>query len=227
MVTKIFIFGRLGSGKSTASKFIIELTKKAGLDCIRCEDSHILYSLFFSGKYNSYFSKILKDGKLYSFNVTNPRIYDIITPEFEHEVICQIKGLKRTIVIVEFARPDYDRAFRLFSYDFLQDAYFIFIDADGEQCFQRIKERSSSVKQIAVNDNQYISEKNVKIMFGKDNLSYILTKFKLDYRIPDENILPIINNGNISQFKEKIYGCTQPLIAQHLKTDNHPRFDSA
>src|SRR5207245_1672361 len=50
------------------------------------------------------------------------------------------------ILLIEFARNDYQRAFHQFKQELLQDAYFIYLSSDVEVCQQRIRERVAKPK---------------------------------------------------------------------------------
>jgi hypothetical protein len=47
------------------------------------------------------------------------------------------------IILLEFSRNDYEKAFQQFSREFLQDAYFLYLNVYHEICNKRIRERVS------------------------------------------------------------------------------------
>ena len=70
-----------------------------------------------------------------------------------HAYISNIE--KNEFIVIEFAREDYDKAFKQFSQDFLQDAYFLLINTNPEMCKQRIHER---ITHPVTADDHFVSD---------------------------------------------------------------------
>ncbi len=94
--------------------------------------------------------------KYKGFNVIDYRVFDEALKVLEGNIHQNILNIEENaLIVIEFARDDYDRAFKQFSQDFLQNAYFILIDTDLEICKQRIHER---VTHYTTPDDHFVSD---------------------------------------------------------------------
>ena len=76
------------------------------------------------------------------FDVLDLTAFDNALKKLEQVINRHLSSAKQIeIILIEFARNDYQRAFQQFSAEFLQDAYFLYLDADIETCKRRIRER--------------------------------------------------------------------------------------
>src|SRR5258708_26453591 len=90
------------------------------------------------------------------FDVVKFEAFDEALQELEERSGTQISGgPEQRIVLIEFARNDYRKAFQQFSPAFLQDAYFLYLDTNIEVCKQRI---STRVANPQTEDDYYVSD---------------------------------------------------------------------
>src|SRR2546423_1930885 len=137
MTVKVFVLGRPGSGKSTGARIIVSNAQRRGWSVIRINDFDILKEMFQADIHHERFLPAAHGG----FDVIDFSVLDTALEEVERRVRDQMFGIGKKLITIEFARDDYSEALRLFSCDFLQDAYFLFIDAHIETCIQRIHRR--------------------------------------------------------------------------------------
>src|SRR6266700_2647817 len=74
------------------------------------------------------------------FDIIDLSAFDVALKSLEQQVNEYISTAKSTeIILIEFSRNDYQRAFQQFSHaSFLKDAYFLYLDANIETCKRRI-----------------------------------------------------------------------------------------
>ncbi len=111
---------------------------------------------------------------------------------------------KRVFITIEFAREDYDEAFKQFSPAFLQDAHFLFINTDFEKCKQRIHER---IIHPMTDDDHYVSD-------------YALDTYYVNQYPPqDEDIMKrltvIENQGLWGDTIKEINSIVQQILLKH------------
>ncbi len=151
---KIFIVGRPGCGKSQAARYIEELLKREKLSVARVNDYTILKAMFESDTEGKQFHPTV-DRK--GFDVIDFSVLDIALKNAEQQAKKDLRS--HNVVIIEFARDDYNIALKQFSKKFLKNAYFLFIDSGIETCIQRICER---VKHQRTSDDYNVSERIIR-----------------------------------------------------------------
>src|SRR2546421_8366791 len=128
MALKVFVLGRPGSGKSTATRRILKLVQRKGLSAIRVNDYEILQSWFKQEKFqpcNDH--KQFRSTAYNGFDVTDFSVLNTALEELEKRVWKYIYSAKNEFILIEFARDDYGKALSFFSKNFLQNAYFLFL----------------------------------------------------------------------------------------------------
>jgi thymidylate kinase len=204
MSIKLFILGRPGSGKSTAYRHIEEIVKKKkypGWTTSRYNDYDILYRMFkcekldLHGSKRKQFSAREYDG----FDVVDFKVLDVSLKKLEKGVREEMSN-KDELIIIEFARQDYNEALKLFSSSFLKDAYFLFIEADMQTCIQRVNKRVNNPPSL---DNHFVSKDIFTKYYSKQ---YIPRSIKTrDGDCIDKSRIKIINSrGTIQDFKMKV-----------------------
>src|SRR5579863_9805679 len=152
MSVKLFILGLPGSGKSAIARSIVDYLNRQQSkgwsnqqwSATRFNDYAILLDMFRQDTEGKRFKPAYPSG----FDVLDLEVFDEALRAFEQKLDTYISSLKsneKKLVIAEFSRNDYSHAFQQFSSVFLQDAYFIHLEADMKICKQRIYERWSDL----------------------------------------------------------------------------------
>ncbi len=193
MAVKIFVLGLPGSGKSTVCRHIKEyITVYPGWSAIRINDYHILYKMSEEDTEGKYFRSIPEYN---GFDVLNPIALSIALQKLEQEVNKHIWNAKSDeIVLIEFARNDYEEAFRQFSQEFLRDAYFLYLSVDLEICKIRIHQRVSNP---ISEDDFFVSEYIFSAYYNKDNGQYLPQILERDYVVDKQKVKIIDNNCSL------------------------------
>lgn len=188
MEKKIFVLGFPGSGKSTGARLIEGIARDLQWFPTRFSDYDILQKMY-KGDDGLKFSSASADRG--GFDVHDHKMFDIALQRLERQVHKKqhAKG-KKELAIIEFARNDYRRAFKLFSPRFLQDSSFLFLDAEVETCIERIRRRTDNPTCI---DDHFVSEYIFETYYHKDDRQEALTMLKDFYGI-DSRAATIISN---------------------------------
>jgi gluconate kinase len=210
MSVKVFVLGRSGSGKSTVACRIIELAQRRSYQARRMKDYHLLYKMYQEDTTGDNFQPAAHGG----FHVKNYAVFDKALEELEEDVTRKISEDPDDIVTIEFARGSYNDAFRKFSPDFIQNAYFFFVDAGVETCIERIGKR---VTDPPTSDHHYVPEEIMRKYFDKNNWSYMSDEFKRDYRINKEVVL-YYNTGSIEDLYAQVDLFAETIFANEFST---------
>lgn len=221
MAVKLFILGLPGSGKSEVA---------------RCIDAHArdkssLYinRSWFTTRFNDYpildeMSRNEKEGKFFErleprgFNVLNIEAFDIALQRLERRIRDYISCAKKEeIILVEFARNDYWRAFGQFDKTFLKDAYFIYLGADLEVCKQRIRERA--IKPMYPEDDYTVSDYIFEKYYHSDDRRALSSILQDVYDVDTQRVLMLNNNGSL----ETALGEIKPFIDFIIKRETAHR----
>jgi adenylate kinase family enzyme len=153
MAVKLFVLGLPGSGKSTVSRHITIYLKDRNWKSTRINDYVILYNMFLDDTDHKRFKPTVHGG----FYVLDLQVIDEALKRLEQEVNENISSpiMQKELILIEFARNDYQRAFQQFSPAFLLDAYFLYLNVDIETCKKRIRERTA---QPRTEDDFFVSE---------------------------------------------------------------------
>ena len=123
---------------------------------------------------------------------------------------CILTTKPERMILIEFARNDYLRAFQQFSDTFLQDAHFLHLDVETETCKSRIRERTANP---STKDDFFVSEYIFNTYYYKDDGQEIPQILERNYRIDKQKVARIDNNGSlldsvaqINQFVDTICG---------------------
>lgn len=211
---KIFVLGRPGCGKSQAISYIMELAKRKKFSAVRVNDYEILWKLFLEDKKQERF---LPTEDREGFDVVDFSVLDVALKEAERSVKSYMWSKK--VVVIEFARDDYNIALRQFSKAFLKDAYFLFIDTNMTTCMQRIRDRVK--KNRRTNDDKFVSERILNSYYREQHFS---RKLMYSYGIANTRIRTISNQGDLSSFKDKVYRFTNAVFEQDRP---HSNFNAA
>lgn len=197
----MFILGLPGSGKSTVAHYIDDyIVKQYQRSTKRINDYDILYEMF-EADTEGRFAPTSHRG----FDVLDLSVFDSALRKMEKEARALIPTMKSTaLIIMEFARNDYIRSFEQFTHDFLQDAYFLFLNTDINICKKRIIDRVANPK---TEDDHFVSGYIFEAYYAKtdkDDGLRLSAHLQTEYGINGYRIKIIENNGPYENILEEI-----------------------
>ncbi|GAC1383842.1 MAG: hypothetical protein NVSMB33_12000 [Ktedonobacteraceae bacterium] len=215
MSVKLFVLGRPGSGKTTAFHHIDRSIDQQyqGWSAIRYHDYAILQEKF---RYERLFQSNIEQRKFQAANYGGFDVLDFsVLDNALTELEAQVQGAsspKDDLIIIEFARDDYDKALKHFRSRFLQNAYFLFVDVDLETCIQRVKKR---VNQPGSIDDHFVSEEIFRKYYSKQYVpQHLITK--TGDRIDKWRIKTISNRGTKEAFLTEIDRFISKIIKKEI-----------
>ncbi len=167
MFVKLLVLGRPGSGKTTASQYIKKRAEENGWLVNRSRDYNFLHDMFTHDVEQRRFRPVEHGGfEIVDFSVLDEALLHLKKQIMLHTFFTT----RKEILIVEFARDDYGRAFEILGAEFLSDTNILFIDADVDICIERIHQR---IFPVLAPDKHFISDSVLKGYYGKDNSTYM------------------------------------------------------
>ena len=165
---KVLLLGRPGCGKSTAFRHIEKLALSVGWSAIHLNDYDILCDMFHREQLfpSNYSKKKFRATEHGGFDVVDFSVLDEALKELEKRVRQRFHQADE-VVVIEFARDNYDRALQIFKRDFLQDAYILFIESGLNTCLQRVQDR---VAHPHSEDDHFVSEHIIRDYYQKQVL---------------------------------------------------------
>lgn len=210
MLVKIFVLGRSGSGKTTAIKQMCWLAKRDGYDALFVKDYPILYKMFQEDRDYRQFVPASHGG----FKVVDFDAFDNALIEVEKQVQEYVNSDRYNgIVIIEFARRDYQQVLKKFTSEFLRDSYFFFVESPVEICIERINNR---ITLPAAADRHYVPEEMMRTYFAKDNLAYMASQFGEEYSI-SKDVVTCSNTDTLKCFLEHVSAFYDAISRKELK----------
>jgi hypothetical protein len=211
---KLFILGLPGSGKSTIARHVISYVGKQKSDChiARINDYDILYAMYKADREGK-FLPAGRDG----FNVIDRSMFDraLKTVEQDAKTAEQTTHnhvqavFKPLLILIEFARDDYDRAFQQFSPDFFRDAYFLFLDARIDICKARVKER---VAHPQTPDDHEVSDFIFASYYDKDSAHVLSANVIADHGIEQQRVKALDNNGSFDDIRGEVENSVDTIV---------------
>src|SRR5258708_29146393 len=190
MFIKLFVLGRPGCGKSKTAKHITKFIEPEGWVTYRFKDYDILEMMFKKDVSQKRFRPCEQGG----FDVLDVSAFDEALNTLGRDIDEYILNIKdNTFIVIEFARDNYEQAFKQFSPAFLQDAHFLLVDTALETCKQRIIERTAHPD---TPDDHFISD-------------YALNTYYHGQYLPRDTIIlerfvMVENQSSWQEFTEKI-----------------------
>lgn len=209
-MVKVFLLGRPGSGKTTAFRCFEKLAHTYDLHATRFREYTILYDMFKAGR--SEFRPVMHGG----FDIVDFSILNMSAQLLEKQVqeYARSRALMNEVLFLELVRDDYKQAMQCFSRAFLQESYFLYVEADVETCIQRIRYR---VAHPTETDSHFVSEHILRDYYAKDNKEYMATRFKIDYGIQKE-VQVIENSSSSDDFTKKFNLFADAVLAENPVT---------
>ncbi len=201
----VFVLGRPGSGKSTAARYINQLVTQQGCTTRHINDYDILKNMFLEDTDHKRFRPTGNNG----FDAIDLSVLDIALHEVEQKVEACLPSLD--LVTIEFARDDYRHALGQFRPDFLQDAYFLFMDADIETCLQRVHYRVEYA--VSTDDHPSFSDTIFRNYYGRDNKPYISRRLQQEFKIRKQ-VHVIDNSGPLEHCLRQVHQFVHTILQQ-------------
>ena len=150
MVSKVFILGRTGSGKSTASCLLAEAARQNGWSVEAFNDYPFLREMFMTNP-GSRFRPTDHNG----FEVLDLSVYDEAIGRLLQSVQNYHPTTDKMLLTIEFTSNNYARALKQFDNELIRDAHFLFMCADLKTCLDRISKR---ILHPVTRDDYYVIE---------------------------------------------------------------------
>jgi shikimate kinase len=219
MTVKLFLLGLPGSGKSTVARYIQEYVKGQNYLARRFNDYGILQEMFRNDAEHKF-----KPADGGGFDVLDLTVFDTALERLEHEVKRYTSSEKsEEITLIEFARADYQHAFRQFSKEFLQnqDTYFLYLAAELNICKERIQNRTANP---TFEDDFYVSEYIFEKYYRYDAGQYLSAILKREYQINQQQLRIINNNNSLEVASTEINAFVDFIIARAPLGHRHSRY---
>lgn len=198
MAVKLFVLGLPGSGKSGVARYIQMYARDKDWKATHFNDYAILEQMFHDDTNGKQFKPAPHGG----FDVIDFTVIDTALQRLEQQVNQSLPSAKQQeVILIEFARNNYQKAFQQFNQDFLQDAYFLYLDAEKETCKQRIWNRvNNPVFEDDYNVSEYIFEKYYHEDDGKDLPDFL----EKEHEIDKQRVRIIDNNCSLEEASKEI-----------------------
>jgi hypothetical protein len=215
MPVKLFILGRPGSGKSHAARYFELDVKIRDGSSFRINDYEFLKRQFIFDKDHIRFVPVGDKG----FVIRDFTVLDEALVNIREKASACCESEMYDLVIIEFARTNYSEALQKFGKRILQDAYFLFIDADLTTCFERIQIRAADPQ---FPDDIFVPKEALDLLYTEDNRLYMSVGLATEFELQDRQIRCIDNMGSIEEFEAQLtefIQIFQERIGQSPETD--------
>jgi thymidylate kinase len=202
MAIIVFVLGRSGSGKSTSVRYLVDGVKRRGWSVACFNDYHSLRKMYAQDAKHERFRPSKHDG----FVVTDASVFNEALHLLEQEVRDHLSLHKETLVTIEFTSNDYEKALQLFSKDFLQNVYYLFLASDLLTCINRIIKRFEFATS---EDDYFVSD---EVLFKHFPQAY------MPFRIGEKEAKIIWNLSSKDELQEEIEAFVQSLPDQDMET---------
>jgi len=198
MAVKLFVLGLPGSGKSSVARYISTYARDRQWSTTHINDYAILYRMFQEDTEGKQFKPAGHGG----FDVLDLTVFDTALKRLERQVSTYFSSAKSDeIILIEFARKDYQKAFHQFSSAFLQGAYFLYLTVDIKTCKRRIRER---IAHPLTPDDHFVSDYIFREYYNKDNGQEIPHVLERDFGVDEQRVMVIDNTCTLQEASPKI-----------------------
>lgn len=207
MTVKLFLLGMPGSGKSTTFRHIESFVKRKyrHISIVRIKDYSILRTMAEEDTEERNFCNVHPKG----FDIKNLAILDDVLRQLAKQANALTATEQQTdVVVIEFSRNDYRKAFRQFESAFLQDAYFLFLEADLDICRKRIRDRANRWES---DDDHDVSDHILESYYGEGSKYDIYSC--LD-KVDKQHIRLLSNNASFPNIEEEINNFVEFVFEQ-------------
>jgi adenylate kinase family enzyme len=202
---KVFLLGRPGSGKTTAFDYIRKAARDEKLQFTHHREYTTLQEMMQSDSKSKF-----RPAKYGGFEILDDSVFEESARRFEKRLRDYLDTApEEEFIFIELARKEYKESMHYFNLDFLQDSYFLFIEADVETCVKRIHSR---VAQSASTGNHFVPDHVLRDYYFQDNIEYMSSDFKTDFDIRKE-VKTIDNRRSIDQFYAKVSDFAYTMFA--------------
>lgn len=207
MTVKLFVLGFPGSGKSTIARHIEKNMRDRNLSAVHISDYAILRKMFEEDTDHKQFKAAEHGG----FNAIDLTVFDIALQKLAAKIKEQHPaGSATELILLEFARNDYRRALHQFSPAFLQDTYFLYLDASIDICKQRIQDR---IAHPSFEDDYYVSDYIFDTYYRQDDGQYLSNILEREYQIHKQQVKIINNNDSLEAASTEINAFVHFIVA--------------
>ena len=221
MIIKVFSIGRPGSGKSVAAHRLAEAAWNNGIPAMRLGDYEILQkeALLEDALYQA--EELSQEQRRYyltehnGFGVRDFSVLDSALLKLRDRLDERVERAKddSQLVVLEFARDTYRRAFELLGPDTLRDSFFLYVNANVEECIARINERTL---RPTTSDDHYVPEAILRSYYKNDD-GYDLESHLAAYGVKSDHIFIVENHGTPYDFNSRVTEKSQIILAQVLE----------
>lgn len=208
MAEILFILGLPGSGKSALARHIARYARTHKWRASHFTDYRILYEMFRKDTEHKQFMPV----EPYGFDVLEFEVLDEALRELMRKMdrlLSSSKTASRRLMIVEFARNNYKRAFSLIPPILLQNAHFLYLDVEIDECRKRIQER---VIKPQYKDDYPVSEYILETYYRGHDGRYIARNLGDVHEIAKQRILAFNNNGTMESAMQQLIPFVDAII---------------
>lgn len=199
MAVIVFVSGRPGSGKSQVARCLADKSLDSSSEdhpwkdrqVVRITDYDILYNWFQEDKQKGLLGQRFEESEYGGFRVTEFSVLHEALVEVNKKIKAEIgseKGLKKKLILVEFARSAYEQGiWSAFDSEIREQAYFLYLKADLQVCKKRVKRR--------VLDNPLRCEDDTFVPADIMDGYYQQERFSDLYQIASPENVKVVNNS--------------------------------
>lgn len=196
MVSKLFLLGRPGSGKSTVRRYITKLAHRQFLSPYPIYDYKILHNMCMADPSHVRICPAEFGGfEVLDFSILNTALH-IIERRVEKALERHRLALPR-LAIIEFARDDYLQALSQFAPDFLKDAHFLILESDIDTCMDRINRR---IRYPECADDTFVPINIMEEYYYKDTTPDRIRKIQESLGLNDHQFQLVYSDGPRDNF---------------------------
>ena len=230
MLIKLFVLGGPGSGKSTMARHIQSFIKDEQWSYERLNDYSILQEMADEDSHRPVEERRLRwldaQDRQKGFDVLDISAFDDALKRLEKEAgrifeQYNTASSKMCLATIEFARNDYQRAFKQLSPEFLRDSYYLYLDSSIEVCKQRIHMRVEQPPEVKTEDDYFVSDYIFNAYY--DHVEDVsVSDILKGYAINERQIRVINNDVELELVQRQIWEFIQEIVKESEKSNSQP-----